>query len=139
MTEGTPRCNATTKSGEQCKAYPHKDGKCYYHADPDTPRRLQVLALESRERNIAEKRRQEQERAMSLQEALLRRAADERDSLVNALFAPLSGDDRDAHRAAVAILERLLGRPTQEMTVNTSNQPMELEDLVALWAQEQAH
>jgi hypothetical protein len=28
------QCKATTASGHQCKAKPHKDGLCFFHSDP---------------------------------------------------------------------------------------------------------
>jgi hypothetical protein len=76
---------------------------------------------------------------MTLQEALRERAAEERDALVEALFAPLT-DPRAAvmtkHRAAVTIIERLIGKPREALAVNEPMATLTLEQLADVWARQ---
>jgi hypothetical protein len=74
---------------------------------------------------------------MTLQEALRERAAEERDALVDALFGPLNDPGAGVivkHRAAVTIIERMIGKPREALAVEDSVPQLSIEDLIAIWS-----
>ena len=77
---------------------------------------------------------------MTLAEALAERAAAERDALAEALFGPVLSEETsemEKHRAAIAILERMLGKPREGAIVEAEPEAeIPLETLVALWERE---
>lgn len=76
---------------------------------------------------------------MTLAEALAEKAAEERDALVEALFGPVLSDQTspmEKHRASIAILERMLGKPKEPAVVETTEEELPLEVLVEMWKEQ---
>lgn len=145
MTDTTPdtserRCTATKADGERCGSFAMKDGSglCAGHAgkgiaaDPEGYGRQGHATMREQA-----KRRQEEAAAarMTLREALLHRAATAQAALVDALFAPVEDADlpaQERQRAAMQVLERLMGRPGEGIADMTQEQqPPSLAELVA--------
>ena len=62
---------------------------------------------------------------MTLADALAEKAAEERDALVEALFGPVLSketSEMEKHRAAIAILERMLGKPREGAIVEAADE-----------------
>jgi hypothetical protein len=134
------RCSGTRKDGQPCDARAIDAGLCAAHSgrafggDPTAAARL---SAEARRVNRERRRKHAERRDMTLAEALRERAAQERDALVDALFAPLSQSDPiTAHKAAVTILERMLGRPAEGLAVEQPEPEREMtrDDLIQAWA-----
>ena len=131
------RCSGTKQDGTQCKGTVGLvDGLCSIHrglADP---------AAAARQRAVNEAARKEQaeaaaaRRTLTLKQALAERAATEREALVDALFAPLADADVGSmarQAAARTILERLLGKPTEQIAQEEQPEDVPLETLVEMW------
>lgn len=132
------RCTAIRPTGERCGAWAMRDGStlCAGHAgkglasDPST---YSARGRASQRAQSAHRKEQAAKAKMTLRERLVHEAAERQDELVRALFAPLAAsDDLEAHRAAVTILERMLGRPGEGIAdLEAGAQPPSLEELVA--------
>jgi hypothetical protein len=115
------RCRHPRNDGTPCRAFATSSGLCAGHsglgavANPrESQRRSAQARRQAREHSREDARRQE----LSLRDALRERATAERDAILDALFAPLADPEataQDKHHAALRILERLLGRPSEAL------------------------
>src|SRR5215471_13885224 len=111
------RCGETRSDGQPCTAWATASGLCAGHSGLGVaadPSESGFKGAETRRENAAKRRLHAERREMSLAEALAEKAAEERDALVEALFGPVLYDQTspmEKHRASIAILERMLGKP----------------------------
>ena len=154
MTETTRSCPVPRRDGKPCKGRPVKldpEGRCATHSPLINQNNLltggkaTVLArqgVEARRAKAEERKRLAEQDGMTVRDALRAEAARSRDTLVAALFAPLGNPELDAvtkQKAAIAILERILGRPTEALDgADTYDaQPIDWAEVAQLWADEQ--
>jgi hypothetical protein len=134
------RCAGTTRDGAPCTAWATATGYCAGHSGfgiGRDPRAAGAKGAESRRRNRDRRQLHAERRNMTLKEALRERAAEERDALVDALFAPLVEPGTDVmtrHRAAVTILERMIGRPREALAVEEPLPELTIEQLIEIWS-----
>lgn len=130
-------CTGKTKSGSRCRTTVGLvDGLCATHRGLVDHRAAAARQHALREEREAAKRREAARSKMTLKEALLERAAEERDAIVDALFAPLSDEDLSPmarQSAARTVLERILGKPGEIAPDEQPADDLPLEVLVEMW------
>lgn len=136
------RCSATRADGRACTAWATKTGFCAGHSGLGVaadPSESGFKGADTRRENAAKRRLHAERREMTLAEALAEKAAEERDALVEALFGPVLSDQTspmEKHRASIAILERMLGKPKEPAVVETTEEELPLEVLVEMWKEQ---
>jgi hypothetical protein len=115
----TLQCEFTRPDGTRCRAYATRSGLCAGHSGLGAvanPRESQRRSAQARRQTREQSQEDARRKDLSLRDALRERATAERDAILDALFAPLDDPEasaQDKHHAALRILERLLGRPSE--------------------------
>lgn len=131
------RCHYVYPDGRTCLGWRTQTGYCGGHsrigiaANPSESAKRANESRKIRHRERAERKRRDN---LTLKEALAARAADERDRIIEALFAGLDADSpRERQRAAELIVTRILGRPNVAIEQPADLPDITVESLVALW------
>jgi hypothetical protein len=133
------RCAGTRRDGAPCTAWATATGYCAGHSGfgiGRDPRAAGMQGAASRRARREQRRLHAERRDMTLQEALRERAATERGALVDALFGPLTDPEAGVmtkHRAAVTIIERMIGKPREALAAEEPVPDLTIAELIEVW------